>query len=71
MGRKLDSCDKQTLTERAITTQPPDAVVMLHRAAACQKEDFAPLGMEVPGGCQDKKRVLEENVKIKPPQQGG
>ena len=57
--------------ERAITTQPPDAVVMLHRAAACQKEDFALLGMEVPGGCQDKKRVLEENVKIKPPQQGG
>ena len=45
-------------------TQPPDAVVILHRAAACQKEDFSPPDMEVTGGCQDKKRVFEENVKI-------
>ena len=45
-------------------TQPPDAVVILHRAAACQKEDFYPPGMEkVSDGCQDKKRVFEENVK--------
>lgn len=52
-------------------TQPPDAVVILHRAAACQKEDFSPPGMEVLDGCQDKKRVFEENVNVKPPQQGG
>ncbi len=43
-------------------TQPPDAVVILHQAAACQKEDFSPPDMEVSGGCQDKKRVFEENV---------
>ena len=45
-------------------TQPPDAVVILHRAAACQKEDFYLSDMEVPDRCQDKKRVFEENVKI-------
>ena len=45
-------------------TQPPGAVVILHRAAACQKEDFFPPTRGGFGGRQDKKRVFEENVKI-------
>ena len=45
-------------------TQPSGAVVILHRAAACQKEDFFPPTRGGFGGRQDKKRVFEENVKI-------
>ena len=45
-------------------TQPPGTVVILHRAAACQKEDFFPPTRGGFGGRQDKKRVFEENVKI-------
>ena len=53
-------------------TQPPDAVVILHRAAACQKEDFYPPGMEkYPMGARIKREYLKRMSKVMPPQQGG
>ncbi len=45
-------------------TQPHGAVVILRRAAACQKEDFFPPTRGGFGGRQDKKRVFEKRMSI-------